>query len=227
MVFKREWNDRKGGAIKYVIGLGPGRCGTTTLAYVLNCQYRACVTHEGGLPLPWYKSEPQMFEMNIGKIINYPGALVGDVALYYLHYIPEILSVMPDVKFVCLQRDYEDTVRSYLQHQKERHVSFSVNKFPAYNSPYLWHYVRPKYNTNDEEEGLRMYLDEYIEKSETFAKQIPEQFRVYKMEDVLNDEGSQREMLEWIGAIDPLILTNRKLNKSYGGRHGKDLHKRY
>jgi hypothetical protein len=204
---------------KFVFGLGSGRCGTVTLAHVLNSQKRSCVTHEGVLPLPWGLVEPMMFHITMVNVTHYPGVTNGDVALYYLNYIREILYMIPPAKFVCLKRNKEATVTSYLNHIKEYPSTFITNKMPSKSSSFLWHHARPKYEVETEEEGIRLYYDEYYKRAELWESVYPEVFRIFKSETVLNQEEEQEEMLRWIGIEEPIIVTDVCLNKTGGERY--------
>jgi len=46
--------------------------------------------------------------------------IVGDVANVYLTYVPAILAEWPTARFLCLQRNRADTVRSMLAHVGDR-----------------------------------------------------------------------------------------------------------
>ena len=92
-----------------VIGLGTGRCGTMSLAYLLDWQENSEVYHEKAqYAIPWKGGEKVIDEfLQWASEVAKRKQLVGDVALYYLNYVEYLLSLNHNVKFLCLQRDRE------------------------------------------------------------------------------------------------------------------------
>ena len=93
-----------------VIGLGTGRCGTRSLARFLK---------ENGLPmhhehhkLRWFpKHEPKA---RIDGILDkLPTEM--EVAFYWLMYVPLVIERYPNAKFICLERDKQLVIKSYMQ----------------------------------------------------------------------------------------------------------------
>ena len=72
------------------------------------------MTHERKPVLPW-RFDPEALEHKLSQIMAGEGPFVGDVALYYLPYVEEILARHPGTRFVSLKRDGADTVRSSLK----------------------------------------------------------------------------------------------------------------
>jgi len=101
---------------RMVFGLGCGRCGTKSLAYILNQQDGADVSHEADERM-WYSKtrDPIASRNRIQKISQREGSLIGDIAFYNLWWWEEIIELCGDVKFVCIKRNKEDTVNSLVQ----------------------------------------------------------------------------------------------------------------
>lgn len=135
-----------------VFGIGTGRCGTASLANLLNKQNNAAVFHElNPGPMSWTGAEAYLEELlgqfesalETGKLDvevvprrwNLEAldqlekmdkiSMVGDIGLYYLPYVEYILSKNPSVKFVGLRRDEDATVKSYLR----KTMSYRYPKF--------------------------------------------------------------------------------------------------
>ena len=106
---------------KVVFGLGSGRCGSASLAYLLNEQKGALVGHEMAPVLPWVTTDLTGIQFRWEQLQHqshlYP--MVGDVGIYYLPYIPMLMRSWSEVpalnesyiyKFVILKRDREEVV---------------------------------------------------------------------------------------------------------------------
>ena len=92
---------------KVVFGLGSGRCGSASLAYLLNEQKGALVGHEMGPILPWNTEDMSGIQFRWEQLQHqshlYP--IVGDVGIYYLPYIPMLMRSLEAVP--ALNENYE------------------------------------------------------------------------------------------------------------------------
>ena len=187
-----------------VIGLGTGRCGTMSLAYLLDWQENSEVYHEKGqYTIPWKGGEK-----TIDKFLHWASEvakqkqLVGDVALYYLNYVEYFLSLNPRIKFVCLQRDRASTVASYLKHTE------GINNWMTHDGTIwktnLWDNCYPKYDVLSKEEAIELYWDDYYLTADKFQTQYPNSFRIFQTS-ALNTEAGQRAILSFIGIEKPRL----------------------
>lgn len=154
-----------------ILGLGTGHCGTRSLAALLG------LPHEK-YRLPWKRDEKRLDR--IWEDLMKDG---GDVGLQWLPYVEMVLERAPDTRFLCLQRDREDTLRG-----------FGVAE---YNDPL------------GEIEGripIGDYYDRYYYEAMRLRVAHPERFRIFPMEQVLNFEPYQSEMLSWCGAVTEVRL---------------------
>ena len=111
---------------KYVIAFGTGRCGTKSLAYLLNNCKNTDVAHEW---IKFWKERklrekrvclPPKFNLNmVDDKINYlkslKSDLVGDVAFYYLNYINYLQEKLKPLKIIYLYRNKKDHLASQLR----------------------------------------------------------------------------------------------------------------
>ena len=125
-----------------IIGLGSGRCGTRSLASLLNAQADTVCFHEVNPScMAWTGTERtvlSMLEEFRAVLAGGPRQItvdlatrrraeqlprlrslevvraIGDVAFYYLPYAP-MLAEMPDVRMPVLRRDKDATVASFIQ----------------------------------------------------------------------------------------------------------------
>jgi hypothetical protein len=133
-----------------VIGLGSGRCGTATLATLLDRQPDARCFHEAnavavrftGTLRPCLNTveefaailaggDPSMMTVDLSRpsvaavydrlaAMNRP-RLLGDVGYYYLHYVDSIAARHPQARFVCMRRDRAETIESWVDKTKVHH----------------------------------------------------------------------------------------------------------
>ena len=184
-----------------VIGLGTGRCGTQSLAVVLNYQNGARVTHERYGAIAWQGDEDRVATC-VRLCAMAPGLdLAGDVAFYYLPYVEQILGLVPSAKFVCLKRDRKVTVNSYLT--KTRHKNHWIQHPGTEWRLDTWDRCYPKYPVTDKAQALGMYWDEYYRRAADLEAAHPAAFRVYDI-DILSTEEGQNALFDFLG-ISPRV----------------------
>jgi hypothetical protein len=211
---------------KLIIGLGTGRCGTLTLAAVLDAQFRTNITHEAYWRLPW-KPINIYLEITLQHIYRHTADFIGDVSFYYLNYVETILSWIPKTKFVCLQRPREGVIES----QMRCGTSLGSNHFTARDSKHFNH-ERCDLKNNEEsriyrdsfpkydaprKEAARMYWDEFFTIAESFQKKYPDNFKIFDMDAALNTIDGQREMLKFSGVNSEYILPKLRVFKKFTG----------
>ena len=101
---------------RIIIGLGTGRCGTVSLKHLLAMQLHTQATHETML-LP-HKYNEHKYVQYMRKLYNRKFRIAADVALWNLPYVTTILAEYPSTKFICLKRDKEETIQSFMRKTK-------------------------------------------------------------------------------------------------------------
>ena len=96
------------------IGIGPGRCGTQSLARIVDACKNTRVTHEAYCSA-WYKKE-RPIEALRGHLLgcSVAGILGGDCQSHILPHLPHLRRSIPTLKVVCLHRDKHEVVESFL-----------------------------------------------------------------------------------------------------------------
>lgn len=224
-----------------VFGLGSGRSGSQSLARLLGLQPGALVTHEKNPhDLAWTGAEDAVLanlrefeqalatgrprlritleEPNRDVIARLgeerPIRLAGDVAFYYLPYVRTILAANPDVRFICLRRDRESTIDSFLDKTVKRRPFAFLERVglrrvknrnhwvehdgTRWDSDPVWDRCFPKYDADDKRSALEMYWDDYYQTAERLQAELPDRFRLEPIE-ALNDESGQDALLEFVG----------------------------
>lgn len=187
---------------KIVVGLGTGRCGTTSLAGLLNQQPGAHVTHQrhrvhwrGNLSLAlacafeWHAME---------------ATICGDVNFSWLPYVWHLAGRFPAIQFVCMERDREGYVESWVASQNR---NAWLEDWDAW---YDLAYMQLGIPQVDVAAGL--YWDIYHRISSHLQSILPDRFRIFPT-NTLNTEDGQREILRFAGVEEPVLEPGLHLNR--------------
>jgi hypothetical protein len=185
---------------KLILGLGPGRSGTMSLAKFLDTQARSYFVHEGaynmpeflkyttGRYLPWEVNLEEYSVWYSELLTKSSNALYfGDVSASLLSYVQIILEKHPESKFICIKRDREAVVRSFLR------VTTGVNHWKASNHRLnklnLWYHLFPKIDGITKEESIRAYVDAYYDQAGKIENKYPNSFKIFNIDDLNSTEG--------------------------------------
>ncbi len=193
-----------------VIGMGTGRCGTVSLATLLDAQPAAWVLHEGVLDgahrmLPW-QPDPDALDRWLGTLrARSDGhALFGDVGPYFLPYVELLAEREPEARFVCLKRDRAETVRSFLQKTEGRNHWYDHGGDGWAEDP-LWDPAFPSFDEPDKAAALGRYWDAYYAEADRLAARHPDRFRVFPTE-TLNAAEGRAALLDAAGYTGERVL---------------------
>jgi len=200
---------------RMLFGLGTGRCGTMSLARILDSCKEACITHEGrvltphanGL-LPWVVDEGLLWS-NVKELREKDYPIVGDVGFYYLPYVDLILSRYPDSKFISVQRDKEGTVESYMRKTVGRNHWQPIGRGSNWRRDPKWDPCYPKYDSTTKYKALEKYWEEYYKTCKALSLKYPDNIRVFPMEDLNSTRGLKR-IAAFVG-IKGMSLLNKKV----------------
>ena len=185
-----------------------------SLAHLMDIQDGCGCTHEeyitDRLSLMW-KDDLFVLPYAVIDILLNEEQIVGDVGWYWLNYIPFIVGYMHNVRFVCLQRDRNDTIDSY---KRRRTVLESRFGPESCEDP-----VFPNYDGISNDDKIARYYDEYYTQAKSHEKFYPKHFRIFSIEN-LNTEEGQKEILDFAGFKNHRYKVGVKLNKNPIG--GKD-----
>lgn len=186
----------------FILGIGTGRCGTQSLATLLNEQRDASVTHERfRANVPWGRDGDRWLERLLREAPSGDG-LYGDVALYWLPQAERLLSEAHadsyDVRIVGLKRDKEETIDSYLRKTPDRN-HWQLHDGIEYDHCRLgWDKCYPKFVAESKREALSMYWSYYYGEIARLEDKYPERIRCFPT-DALNTERGQRAILNFVG----------------------------
>jgi hypothetical protein len=195
--------------------MGAGQCGLPLLAQILGKQPGARVSHQQPPLLPWTPdaSGPGI-RQRLQRILDAgKETLVGDVASFYLPYVEEAIRFDAEIRLVCLKRPRGEIVAGFCRTLDKS--PYPVNHWakepaPGWCHDPFWTRIFPQYDTQDREEGVGRYWDEYYASAEDLARRFPDNVRVYDTE-VLTAEEGVREVLSFVGVPlgQQVILTGR------------------
>ena len=166
-----------------LLGIGTGRCGLASLAKVLHQQTDVLCSHDEPPRLPWKHGDGRRVMRERFARFRRSGEarLLGDCASFYLPYVEDAIAEEPEIRIVCLRRPREEVVADF-GHWVDRTMPLPTNHWARLPAP-GWHHdpVRtrtfPQYDTQDREEGIRLYWDEYDRRVDELTACYPENVR--------------------------------------------------
>jgi hypothetical protein len=188
-----------------VLGIGTGRCGLRSLAKLLNQQPDAQSSYEEPPLLPWIPRDAERVVRERFARFRQNGhrAILCDVASFYLPYVDAAIAAEPGIRIACLRRPREDVVVSFCE-WLEHSFPLPTNHWAERPAP-GWHHdplrtpTYPQFDTQNREEGIRRYWDEYYQRVEELRKRYPEQIRVFDTYETLNTADGVQELLAFAG----------------------------
>jgi hypothetical protein len=176
-----------------VLGLGAGRCGSTTLAAILHTVEGAISTHECPPFLHWVPLPLELqFHLRRFEMFRRHAPLVADCAHWWINSLDQVFQAFPASKAIGLVRETEACVRSWMKVS-----SADVNHFvPAHNriwSPDRWDPLYPHYDlpeaarqdpTAAKETLVRRYILEYNERLMSLAARMPDRVLLLATEEL-------------------------------------------
>lgn len=147
--------------------------------------------------------------------------LIGDVAFYYLSYVDELHLCAPECYFICIRRDRDSTVSSWLKKSsiKRWRSLWLADKLKSWltRTPFhteynywqdhdgrnwkrdpVWDSCFPKFEAASKQEAIGMYWDYYYGEAERLQLKYPHRFRIFDIQDLSIPAGQQR-ILSFIG----------------------------
>lgn len=248
---------------RIVIGLGSGRSGTASLASLIGRQRGAVCFHEmnpscaifSGNPQPHVNavrefqqllaggdrsrltidySRPSSVETYMNLQAQTPLTLMGDIAYYYLSYVEELFDIAPECVAICMKRDRESTVASWMKKSSiQRWPSlWLADKLKAWltRTPFyteynywqehdgsrwkkdpVWDSCFPKFAATSRREAIGMYWDYYYLEADRLRQEYPERFRVVDIRELGTPEG-QKRVLSFLGIAEDQMVIGGKVH---------------
>jgi hypothetical protein len=207
---------------RIILGLGAGRCGSTTLSRMLASFDGSCATHENP-PLIYCSPEKEQLDFHFRRfrLLTKFFPLVFDASHWWLWAIDRFFEEFPDGKAIGLHRDTRACVQSFARVKGNGTGSLNHWVAPA-NGIWCannWDPTYPTYETpehaSEDPDAARLqlitrYVEEYNKKLFAFARRNRKKVMLIRTEK-LTDPGVQEKMFEFMGqrADLPSMLLNR------------------
>ena len=181
-----------------VIGLGSGRTGSQSLSALMDAQPHCIGTHES-FHMPWDVDLEQL-DKAMDNLLSRDAPLIADIACYWLNYVPLIRLMHPNTKFICIYRDEEEILGSFMRktwgrnHWTRQGSRHKVEKHDKRH--YLWfpHYDLPK------KDACRKYIRTYYSLA---ACMVGDDFKIFDISSLNTVEGI-KSILTFAGVPEEL-----------------------
>jgi hypothetical protein len=246
-----------------VVGLGSGRSGTASLTALVDQQVGGICFHEMNPSSAVFSGNPQPHINIVRELrlllsggdrsrlsIDYsrpssvetydrmqdlkPIRLIGDIAYYYLNYVEDILGAVPECRFVCIKRDRDQTVASWIRKSSIRRwrslwladrLKSWITRSPFYTEYNYWqehdgsHWKKdpvwdscfPKFEAASKVEAIGLYWDYYYLEADRLQREHPDSFRIFDIGEFDSPEG-QRRILSFIGLSEDSMICNKEMH---------------
>jgi hypothetical protein len=207
-----------------IVGLGTGRCGSTTLSAAFASLPGACATHENPPHIFWDPTEEQVrFHVERLRMLADYFPVVFDAAHWWLNVCPRLLAEFPRSKLIGLVRDTESCVQSFLRFQGQGLGSMN-NWAPPENGVWRTAHWDPTYPTYPLPSGIRpgtdeayaakkmmitRYVNEYNRSLIAMAAAQTQRVLLIRME-ALNESTTATQLRTFVGA--DVTMPARSLN---------------
>ena len=206
---------------RVVLGLGSGRCGSTTLTALFATVPNSCCTHENPPQLFWSPTLAQSeFHFERLRFLSRFFALVFDACHWWLNVTSEFLGQFEEGKLVCLHREAIACARSF--HFVKGSGKGSMNNWAPPGNGYwtttLWDPVYPTYDLEQEFiavpdetrwSAILRYVREYNQELERLRLYAPSRVQLVRTED-LSLPSTQDRIFRFIGV--PSVTMQTRLN---------------
>lgn len=177
------------------IGCGTGRSGTVALSKLLDgCENTIC-THERRPLLPWM-FQTERFQERVRWFSNATTSLIGDVAYYYLPYLERFMRIFPGMKIICLERDRQEVIDSYMGKTPWRNHWYNHDGTHWVRDD-VWDVTYPKYDLPDKSQAIGAYWADYRRQIRRLAETYADNVCLFRI-DILNTRHGQKRIFDFL-----------------------------
>ncbi len=206
---------------RIILGIGPGRCGSTTLTSVFSAVPESCSTHENPPPLFWQPT-PEQIKMHLRRfrVLRDYFDVIFDAAHWWIHLLDPLFTEFPETKVVGLVRDADACVASFMRLKGSGRGTLNHWATPGNGiwgtspgDPLYPSYAVPSVSVNDPDAGkaalIARYVNEYNDRMQALAAAHPDRITLVRTEELSNAETYAR-LSDFLGV--PLSPPNKSLN---------------
>jgi hypothetical protein len=214
-----------------VLGLGAGRCGSTSLTALMASVEGSCSTHENPPAIYWEPMEEQIqFHIARLKLLANFFPLVFDAAHWWLNPLETFFSHFPEAKVIGLHRDEDACVRSFMKIKglgpgslnhwaPPGNAIWKSNNwdptYPTYQLP-----MHSQKNSDDaKKEMIGRYVRDYNSQLTELAGRFPDRVLLVQTEE-LGKSIVQKKIFDFIGLLGTLMDINLNVGTIGDGLRG-------
>lgn len=162
-----------------IIGCGTGRCGSKSLAGLLE------INHELKPLLPWYYRE-SLYEKKWKQLLKEG----GDVSMSYLNYLPKFIEDH-NAKVVCMMRDKQETIDSFMR-KSARNNHWMNHDGERWEYDPVFDDVFPTMEADSKRDAIADYWDLYYDRAEKLLKKYPDNIAIFNIETLNSKKGQDK-----------------------------------
>jgi len=209
--------------VRFVLGVGSGRCGTGTLAELLDKQPGICCSHESCF-IPWDKDLIAYYQALIRLVNKATEPIIGNVAFYWKNYLSEVFRDLVDPKIIVLKRKRQEVIESFsaLYHGISHWSSREKDNWHGGDiGMQILSAMFPKYDLS-KEEAIGQYWDDYYADMDFWMDKFPDNMILVDMYN-LKDKATQKRIFEFIDiptrnmVFDDSIHKHKRTDRKKGG----------
>jgi hypothetical protein len=203
-----------------ILGLGSGRCGSTSLTGILATIEGSCATHENP-PLIYWSPEKEQLQFHIRRFKFlaefYP--LLFDASHWWLKALDRFFAELPDGKAIGLHRDVKTCAQSFVRFKGQKWGSFNHWTPPA-NGIWRANFWDPTYPTyslpkdaNEDPDAARMrlivrYIEQYNNELFAIGERLREKVMLVRTEELALPPVQEKifEFVGFRGSVSRLVL---------------------
>ncbi len=184
-----------------VLGIGTGRCGSTSLATLLDAQRGAHVTHEHAPVLAWGRGTAAD-RFHIRRFREHAGRhrLFGDVAHWWLPRLADIAAAFPGLRVIVVRRERQATVNSFAKLRAQAGTGalpWGGNR-EGIGPHNIWRSTYPPSEPMDFAEAIGSFWDRYYNEASRVLTVSGAAHLLVETE-TLSDPATQRRILDLVG----------------------------
>ena len=189
--------------IQFIFGIGTGRCGTGTLAKLLDKQKGISCTHEKQF-CPWERDIIAFYQSLIGMTQREEvgDIRVGNVAFYWKNYLPEIFRDLLNPKVIVLKREKEKVVESFSAMYRDQNYwstpgGRNWDGRDPQDDPLA--VLFPKYDLS-KKDAIAQYWEDYYNDGaiDYYLDKFPQNIILIRSEDLWAGEDAQRSIFKFL-----------------------------
>jgi hypothetical protein len=197
-----------------VLGIGSGRCGSTTLGHAMKRVRGACATHENPPMIYWEPCEEQLsFHVERFRLLTQYFAVVFDASYWWLNARERIFREFPQAKAIGLCRETHSCVESFMAQKGSGKGSLNHWAPPdngiwatSPGDPCLPSYPLPETSGADPDAAKRSMLERYVGEYNAalvrLAETLPERVLLVRTEE-LNSAETYAQLSDFLGVELP------------------------